>query len=82
NESVEAHSYIATLSEKEKEKIEDFVKFEKKRLKFLKTKNLFVWASLFFSLRHYKRYYKSVKGALRVWLGDLFYGYNINFKKR
>lgn len=82
NESVEAHSYIATLSKKEKEKIEDFVKFEKKRLKFLKTKNLFVWASLFFSLRHYKRYYKSIKGALRVWLGDLFYGYNINFKKR
>lgn len=78
-ESINAHSYIATLCEKEKHTILQFVKFEKKRLKFLDTKNLFVWLSLFFSLANYKRYYKSIKGAFRVWLGDLFYGFNINF---
>ncbi len=80
-ESINAHSYIATISDKDKKLIERFVKFEKKRLKFLNTKNPFVWASLFFSLGHYKRYYKSIKGAFRVWLGDFFYGYNINLKK-
>ncbi|MBR6572542.1 MAG: glycosyltransferase [Clostridia bacterium] len=78
-ESINAHSYIATLCKKEKHTILRFVEFEKKRLKFLNTKNPFVWLSLVFSLTHYKRYYKSVKGAFRVWLGDLFYGYNINF---
>ena len=81
-ESINAHSYIATLCEKEKHTILRFVKFEKKRLKFLDTKNLFVWLSLFFSLTHYKKYYKSIRGAFRVWLGDFFYGYNINFKKK
>ena len=78
-ESINAHSYIATLCEKEKHVILRFVEFEKKRLKFLSTKNLLIWLSLFFSLSHYKRYYKSIKGAFRVWLGDFFYGYNINF---
>ena len=77
-ESIDAHSYIATLCEKEKRDILNFAEFEKKRLNFLETKNPFIWFSLFFSLKHYKRYYKSLKGALRVWIGDFFYGYNIN----
>ncbi len=78
-ESIAAHSYLATLSEKENEKIKKFVQFEEKRLNFLKSKNPLIWACLFFSLKHYRRYYKSIKGAFRVWLGDFFYGYNINF---
>jgi hypothetical protein len=78
-ESINAHSYIATLNPKEKKDILRFAEFEKKRLKFLKVKNPLIWLCLFFLIGCYKRYYKSFKGALRVWLGDFFYGYNINF---
>lgn len=81
-ESIEAHSYIATLSEENKKDIMKFISFEEKRLKFLNTKNPFLWIYLASFLNRYKRYYKSIKGAFRVWFGDFFYGYNINFKKR
>ena len=77
-ESINAHSYIATLSDKEKNDIQGFVEFEKKRLKFLNSKNPFLWLYLVLFINCYKRYYKSIKGAFRVWLGDFFYGYNIN----
>ena len=83
-ESIEGHSYLLEfdLMEKDRKNTRKFVKLEKKRLKFLNSKNPFLWLSLIFSLNLYKRYYKSLKGAFRVWLGDLCYAYNINFMKQ
>lgn len=72
-QSIEGHSYIlshctnATL----KEGITNFIKFEKKRLKFLHTGNPLTFISLAFYLKEYRRYYH--KDALRVYLGDLVY---------
>ncbi len=82
-ESIEGHSYLLEfdLSEKDRKQTEKFIKLEKKRLKFLNNKNPFLWLCLIFSLGLYKRYYKSLKGGIRVWIGDFCYAYNINFKK-
>lgn len=85
-ESIEAHTYMVSgevgiIKQKTARRITRFIRFEKRRLKFLKTKNPFLWLILFFGLPSYKRYYKSYKGALRIWIGDFLYGYNINFKK-
>lgn len=74
-ESVNGHNYLITLSEDEilNKQIEKFIKFEEKRLKFLNTKNIFTYLSLFFEMGEYNRYYKG-NGA-RVWLGDFVYAY-------
>ncbi len=82
-ESIDGHSYLLefNLSKKDRKETEKFIKLEKKRLNFLNNKNPFLWLSLIFLLKNYKRYYKSVKGGIRVWIGDLCYAYNINFKK-
>ena len=79
-ESIEAHRYIATLMNDTHDRadVQRFVRFEEKRLRFLKTKNPIYWLSLAAHLRQYTRYYKG-KG-LRVWLGDLAYAYRINPK--
>lgn len=82
-ESITAHTYLLSLEllKSDRKNIESFIKFEEKRLKFLQTKNLFVWLSLAFCIKNYSRYYKSFKGAIRVFLGDFCYAYNINFTK-
>ena len=82
-ESIEGHSYLLEfdLGKKDRKQTGKFIKLEKKRLKFLENKNLFLWISLIFSLNLYKRYYKSLKGGIRGWIGDFCYAYNINFKK-
>lgn len=81
-ESIDGHSYLLefNLNKKDKKETEKFIKMEKKRRDFLNNKNLFLWLSLLFSINLYKRYYKSLKGAFRVWIGDFCYAYNINFK--
>ena len=52
------------------------IKFEKDRLSFVKSENLFVWLKLFFSLDRYSRYHNSTKSGVRIWLGDLAYAFN------
>ncbi len=81
-ESIKAHSYLLGCNIKNKPywALKRFIKFEKKRLKFLKTKNFLLFLTLVFYLGEYKRYYKSLKGAFRVFIGDFCYCYNINFK--
>ncbi len=82
-ESIEGHTYLKDLccNKTDKNNIENLIKLEKKRLRFLNNKNPFLWLSLIIYIKVYKRYYKSLKGAFRVWLGDFCYAYNINFKK-
>lgn len=81
DESIEAHTYLTEFMKEDiKKRTLKFIDFEKKRLKFLKHKNLFIWLSLGFKLNEYARYYKG-KG-LKVWLGDFAYGYNINLNFR
>ena len=74
-ESVKGHNYLTTVSKDEilNKRIKKFIKFEEKRLKFLKTKNLFTYLSLFFKMSEYNRYYKG--NGVRVWLGDFVYAY-------
>ncbi|MBQ6714754.1 MAG: glycosyltransferase [Clostridia bacterium] len=74
-ESVKGHNYLTTVSKDEilNKRIKKFIKFEEKRLKFLKTKNLFTYLSLFFKMGEYNRYYKG--NGVRVWLGDFVYAY-------
>ena len=72
-ESIEGHQYVAglvALPPLQKE-FESFIAFEKKRLRFLETGNLFRWIALFFKMSQYNRYYKG--NGIRVWLGDLSY---------
>ena len=79
-ESIEAHGYITTLMNDNADRADTikFIEFEKLRLKFLKSKNLFLWIYLMLFIGEYKRYYKG--SPFRVWLGDFAYAYNINFK--
>ena len=72
-QSIEGHSYILSLCNNTsvKRKIEKFIEFEKKRVKFLTTKNPLTFISLGFDLKEYKRYYG--KNPLKVYLGDLYY---------
>lgn len=58
------------------------IRFENKRLRFLKNHNFFTWLQLIFYISKYKRYYKSLVGAFKVYVGDFLYAYNINFKVR
>ncbi len=55
--------------------IQHFCAFEQKRLAFLSLGGLHRWLGLLGGLKEYKRYYKSLKGAFRVWFGDLLYKY-------
>lgn len=73
-ESIEGHKYIASLCEgKLKKDIDAFIRFETKRLEFLKSKNLFLFLGFLFKIRQYNRYYKG--NGLRVYIGDLVYAY-------
>lgn len=74
-ESVEGHKYVATLFSDTtlKQKIEKFSEFEKRRIAFLESKNIFKGITLLFGLSHYNRYYKG--NGLRVWVGDIVYTY-------
>ncbi len=71
-ESVEGHSYVATFTAgRLKSDIDKFIAFENRRIKFLESKNIFIWLSLAVMLGEYNRYYKG--NGVRVWLGDLAY---------
>lgn len=82
-ESIEAHEYLLSLNMLSDSDIKAFKKMialEKKRLRFLENKNIFLWMSLIGHMGSYKRYYKSLKGAIRIFIGDFLYAYKINFK--
>ncbi len=74
-QSVCGHKYLLSLFDDKYllKQIEKFIVFEEKRIRFLKSKNIFLYFSLFFSLREYKRYYKG--NAFRVYLGDFAYAF-------
>ncbi len=84
SESIEAHTYLLSLEllPSDRKSIASLVAFEKRRLKFLQNKNFLLWLTLVFGLKNYSRYYKSYKGAIRVFLGDFCYAYNVNFNKK
>ncbi len=74
-ESINGHTYLLSLSKDKRlnENLDRFIKFENKRLKFLESKNIFLFFGLLGGLKEYNRYYKG--GGLRVWLGDFVYAY-------
>ncbi len=77
-QSVEGHKYINSLLKDRNRKIEleSFINFEERRIKFLETKNILIYISLFNDIKQYNRYYKG--NGLRVFIGDFLY----IFKKR
>ncbi len=82
-ESITAHEYLLSLNrltDYEEKAFKKQIACEKKRLKFLESKNILIWFSLIKYLGSYKRYYKSFKGAIRIFVGDFLYAYKINFK--
>lgn len=72
-QSVEGHSLMLEMATdgELKKSVEKFIAFEKKRIKFLESRNLLLWLQLGFGLKQYRRYYG--KRPIRVWLGDLSY---------
>ena len=87
--SIQAHQIIVDkqkefpeLTESDKKHIKSGIRLEKKRLKFFQKKNFFQWVSLGCFISDYKRYYHSLTGAIKVWVGDFLYAYNINFKTK
>lgn len=85
--SIKAHKLILSkvnsfpkCTEQDKENILGMIRFEEKRYIFLKTKCIFKWIILACFLKKYRRYYKSMLGGIKIWIGDLLYAYNINFK--
>lgn len=86
-ESIVAHDYIiknqeefSNISQNIVRRIRKQISFEKKRLLFLEDKRLIYWFQLLCYLAQYRRYYQSMLGGIKIWIGDLLYAYNINFK--
>jgi len=75
SQSVEGHKYLLQVFNDERllRDIERFVKFEEKRLRFLKSKNIFTYIFLAFYIKEYNRYYKG--NGIRVYFGDLAYAF-------
>jgi len=87
-ESVAAHETLLDPAEQyphlrpiEKKHIRQLIKFEKRRLRFLETKNPFRWIVLLGGCKQYARVYKSFTGGIKIWLGDFCYGYGINWNR-
>ena len=82
-QAINAHKYILENKEKYKnitdgdiKAISKQIKFYENRLKFLKTKNLFTYLGLGFHIKKYGKIYGSVKGGIKIYLGDLAYAYH------
>lgn len=82
----EAHRFllldnkIATnISSEKKQMLEAIIKLFEKRIAFCTTPNIFRWLAL---LGHMKEYYwhaNNKKKAMKMWLTDFMYAYNINW---
>lgn len=74
-QSVEGHEYVLSLcpDAANQKSIENFIKFEKKRMAFLKSRNILKFLGLLPNIKQYSRYYNG-KG-FKVWLGDFVYAY-------
>lgn len=81
--SVNGHRYIAenadsfkNMTVKLKRKIEKHIRFEEKRIDFLKRRSILKAVPLVFSVFHYRCYYGGMSGALRVLAGDIVFSKN------
>lgn len=81
--SIEVHSYLRkkkdnfiNYSENLDIYISNAIQFETKRLKVLKTGNIFTYFSLLFKLNYYKRYYRDFKRGVKVYIADMLYYLN------
>lgn len=78
--SIEIHEYIkkhpndfVNYDSRFNDLIQKCIMFEKKRLSYLKTGNVFTYLSLGFHLNKYQRYYRDFKRGIKVYLGDFLY---------
>ncbi|PTM08483.1 MAG: hypothetical protein DA407_07915 [Bacteroidetes bacterium] len=76
-----SHNVLKTkIIDENRTKTHEMVRFYEKRLAFMNSGNLLTWISLFFGIGKYYQNAKSYKGAVRMYIGDLLYAYNINWK--
>ncbi|NTW98360.1 MAG: glycosyltransferase [Geobacteraceae bacterium] len=82
-----AHQYLlnteylsSKLTNRQKKRIFRMIRFFETRLKFTTTCNIFIWLLLLFQLPQYYQCVKQIKGAMQLYLADLFYAYNINWR--
>jgi len=72
--------FVSQLANRDIERVKKILRFFKKRFEFSISKNLFSWIGLGFSFFNYYHCSKSFKGAVQLYIADLFYTYNINWK--
>jgi len=84
---ISAHEFIINneflskiLSTRDIDKIKSMIAFFKMRLRFTTSSNIFIWAFLLFSLDKYYQCTKNIKFALKLYIADLLYAFNINWK--
>ena len=78
--SCDGHSFLlenadsyANMTDKLKVKIKKHIAFERRRIAYLKNGGFKNCLACFFSLNSYKCYYGSIKGAIKVFSGDVIY---------
>ena len=83
NFSIDGHSYFyengdsfAFLDGKLNVGLEKQIEFEKKRVSYLENGGFVNFLKCFFALKSYRCYYGNLKGAVKVFLGDLYYRKN------
>lgn len=86
-ETILAHQYLlnteffsSRITYKDKKLILNIILFFQKRLKFTKTKSLFIHTKLLFEMKSYYQCEKSLKHAIRMYITDFFYAFNINWR--
>jgi len=67
------------INESNKGKLRSMIHFNKKRLNFIKSKNIFIWLSLLFNFNKYYQNTKTIKGGVRMYIADFLYAYEINW---
>jgi glycosyltransferase involved in cell wall biosynthesis len=85
-EIITAHQFILNnesfknqLSKSDLIKVKHMLRFFKRRLELLNSKNIFIWIGMGFNFFNYYHCSKSLKGAFQLYLADLFYTFNINW---
>jgi glycosyltransferase involved in cell wall biosynthesis len=86
-QTVDAHNFLLEtteianrLSKTDISRTKNMIRFFKNRIRFAKTKNLFIWFYLGIQFKMYLQCAKMPKVALQLYVADFLYTYNINWK--
>lgn len=86
-QAIMAHQYLldtewvcCRLTDHQKNEVFKIIRFFETRLKFTTTGNIFIWLLLLLEAPLYHQCAKQIKGAIQLYIADLFYAYNINWR--